>query len=241
MHAGIGARKVEEHFGVFFRLQRLLKGGRSFTLCFLIYPDSSYRDKVANFLEEQLDARIRVSIDHDSLIGIEDLFKRLSADPPGSPSQLTGLEHWPEGIGNLLARLNDRREELVERCTRPLLFRVFSGALDKSKTKAADLWDRCSEEFDFSNPPPGSSCFEMPPPSWQRIRPVSRIEMHVASTTNGAEPSPSRTAINSTRPCVFERRSCYLPSRNSVASAQSPSPKVRSPASWRQGDRARNP
>ena len=142
-----------EHSGAFLRLQRLLEGRRSFTLCFLTYSDSFYRERAADFLEKRLGANVRVSIDPNSAIGTEDLFDRLSAAPPNSPSQLMGLEHWPEGIDNLLTRLNYRREALAERCTRPLLFWVLSRDLNKVTIKAADLWAWRSGVFDFSLPP----------------------------------------------------------------------------------------
>ena len=146
-----------EHSGAFLRLQRLLEGRRSFTLCFLIYSDSFYRDQAASFLEEQLGAKVRVSIDGDISIGTEDLFERLNAAPLGAPSQLMGLEHWPEGIDNLLTRLNYRREALAERCTRPLLFWVLSRDLNEVAIKAADLWAWRSGVFDFTLPTDTSS------------------------------------------------------------------------------------
>ena len=145
-----------EHSGAFLRLQRLLEGRQSFTLCFLIYSDSFYRDQAASFLEKRLSAQVRVSIDRETSIGTEDLFERLNAAPLSSPSQLMGLEHWPEGLDNLLTRLNYRREALAERCARPLLFWVLSKDLDKVATRAADLWAWRSGVFDFALPPDAS-------------------------------------------------------------------------------------
>ena len=129
-----------EHSGPFLRLQRLVRGRQSFTLCFLVYSDSAYRDKTADFLSMQLGARVRVSIDRDTRIGTEELFIRLSADPDRGPVQLIGLERWPEGIDNLLLRLNHRREALAERCSRPLLVWVPARHLGVVATGAADLW-----------------------------------------------------------------------------------------------------
>ena len=162
-----------EHSGTFLRLQRLLEGRRSFTLCFLTYSDSFYRDRAASFLEKRLDANVRVSIDPDTAIGTEDLFERLSAAPPNSPSQLMGLEHWPEGIDNLLTRLNYRREALAERCPRPLLFWVLSRDLNKVTTKAADLWAWRSGVFDFT----------LPADTRSRLPHRSRIDPWVAADT----------------------------------------------------------
>ena len=162
-----------EHSGAFLRLQRLLEGRRSFTLCFLIYSDSFYRDQAARFLEERLGAKVCVSIDRDTSIGTEDLFERLDADPLGAPSQLMGLEHWPEGIDNLLTRLNYRREALAERCTRPLLFWVLSRDLNKITIKAADLWAWRSGVFDFT----------LPADTRSRLLHRSRIDPWVAADT----------------------------------------------------------
>ena len=142
-----------EHSGAFLRLQRLLNGRGSFTLSFLTYSDSVYRDEVAGFLEGRLSARIRVNIDPATRIGTEALFERLSVDPQGGPAQLAGLESWPAGLDDLLGRLNRRREALPERCPRPLLVWVLSSNLEKVATRAADLWDWRSGVFDFTLPP----------------------------------------------------------------------------------------
>ena len=129
-----------EHSGAFLRLQRTLKGRESFTLCFLTYSDSFYRDKVAGFLEERLRARVRVSIDSDTRIGTECLFEKLGADRQSGPAQLVGLERWPEGFDNLLTRLNYRREALAERCARPLLVWVRSaGSSQRRDTRGGSL------------------------------------------------------------------------------------------------------
>ena len=131
---------LSEHSGAFLRLQRMLEGRRSFTLCFLMYSDSAYRDRVADFLAERLCARVRVTIDPDAAIGTEALFEKLSADRRDRPAQLIGLERWPEGLDDLLARLNYRRGALAERCTRPLLVWIQSQHLRSVATRAADLW-----------------------------------------------------------------------------------------------------
>ena len=150
--AGASWTLRSEHSGAFLRLRKLLEGRQSFTLCFLTYSDSFYRDEAAGFLERRLGARVRVSIDPDVRIGTEDLFDRLSEDPHFGPAQLMGLEHWPEGIDNLLTRLNYRREALAERCRRPLLFWVLSKDLNAVATGAADLWAWRSGVFDFTLP-----------------------------------------------------------------------------------------
>ena len=77
-----------EQSGAFLRLQRLLNGRRSFTLCFLTYSDSVYRDEAAGFLEARLSAQVRVVIDPEERIGTEVLFDRLSANPDTGPAQL---------------------------------------------------------------------------------------------------------------------------------------------------------
>ena len=144
-----------EHSGAFLRLQRLVNGRRSFTLCFLTYSDSIYRDEAADFLEGRLRAHVRVAIDPEKRIGTEVLFDRLSADPDGGPAQLMGLEYWSEGLDDLLGRLNQRREALAERCPRPLLFWVLARDLPEVATRAADLWAWRSGVFDFTLPPTG--------------------------------------------------------------------------------------
>ena len=141
-----------EHSGAFLRLQRLVEGRRSFALCFLTYSDSSYRDLVADFLDERLCASVRVTIDPVTLIGTEALFEMLSADRDVGSAQLIGVERWPEGIDNLLTRLNYRRGALAERCARPLLVWIQSKALRSIATGAADLWAWRSGVFDFTLP-----------------------------------------------------------------------------------------
>ena len=141
-----------EHSGAFLRLQRLLDGRQSFTLCFLTYSDRAYRDEVADFLGERLGARVRISIDSDDRIGTESLFEKLSAGRNRGPAQLTGLELWPEGLDDLLGRLNHRRGALAERCARPLLMWIRSRDLRAVATRAADLWAWRSGVFDFVLP-----------------------------------------------------------------------------------------
>ena len=142
-----------EHSGPFLRLQRLVNGRRSFTLCFLTYSDSVYRDEVASFLEGRLNAHLRIAIDPEERIGTEALFDRLSVEPDGGPAQLAGLDQWPEGLDDLLGRLNQRREALAERCPRPLFVWVLSSQLAAVATRAADLWAWRSGVFDFALPP----------------------------------------------------------------------------------------
>ena len=148
---------LSEHSGAFLRLSRLLNGRSSFTLCFLTYSDSVYRDEAARFLEGRLNAHVRVAIDPEERIGTEVLFDRLSADPDSGPAQVMDLESWPDGLDNLLGRLNQRREALAERCPRPLLFWVLqsSSRLPAVATRAADLWAWRSGVFDFTLPPTG--------------------------------------------------------------------------------------
>ena len=141
-----------EHSGAFVRLQRMLEGRRSFALCFLTYSDSSYRDTVADFLEARLCARVRVTIDPNAAIGTEALFEKMSADSHSRPVQLIGLERWPEGLDDLLTRLNYRRGALADRCARPLLVWIQSRHLRAVATRAADLWTWRSGVFDFTLP-----------------------------------------------------------------------------------------
>ena len=107
---------------------------------------------MADFLEERLGARVRVSIDPDDRIGTEALFEKLSAGRNRGPAQLTGLERWPEGLDDLLGRLNHRRGALAERCARPLLMWIPSRDLRAVATRAADLWAWRSGVFDFVLP-----------------------------------------------------------------------------------------
>ena len=169
-----------EHSGAFLRLLRMLEGRSSFALCFLTYSDSSYRDKVADFLEARLCARVRVTIDPDSPIGTEALFEKLSADRDGGSAQLTGLERWPEGLDDLLTRLNYRRGALAERCARPLLVWVSSQHLRDLAIRAADLWAWRSGVFDFSLPADNDSSIRLLSPYARETsaapRRVERIE-----------------------------------------------------------------
>ena len=143
---------LSEHSGAYLRLQRMLEGRQSFKLCFLTYSDSHYRDKVADFLEARLHARVRVSIDSEARVGTEELFERLSEERDTGPAQLVGVELWPEGFDNLLTRLNYRRGALAERCARPLLFWIRSVDERTVATGAADLWAWRSGVFDFTFP-----------------------------------------------------------------------------------------
>ncbi len=131
----------------------MLDSRRSFTLCFLAYSDSTYRDLVADFLEERLAAKVRVVIHPNTHNGTEALFDELGVDPADGPAQLAGLEYWPAGIDDLLTRLNYRRGALADRCPRPLLVWIPSLQLRRLATAAADLWAWRSGVFDFSLPP----------------------------------------------------------------------------------------
>ena len=145
-------RLLSEHSGVFGRLKRALTGRASFTLCFLTFSDTAYRDHAAQFFCGSLHADAPVAVDPAARISTEDLFLRLGAGDTGNPAQLVGIEHWPEGLDDLLGRLNHRREALAERCPRPLLFWVPALAVAKVATRAADLWAWRLGVFDFALP-----------------------------------------------------------------------------------------
>ena len=121
-------------------------------LCFLVFSDSAYRNKVAQFLADHFRAHVRVTIDPEESIGTEELFIRLDGGPPNDPSQLFGLEHWPEGLDNLLGRLNLRREALAERCRRPVLVWTLSTQVNAIIMRAADLWAWRTGIFEFALP-----------------------------------------------------------------------------------------
>ena len=141
-----------EHSGALLRLRRLVENRQSFVLCFLTYSDSAYRETVAGFLAELLDARLRVAIDCKVRVGTEELFGRLSDPTYVGPAQLSGLESWPDGLDDLLTRLNYRREAFAARCQRPLLIWIRERDLQTVATGAADLWAWRSGVFDFSLP-----------------------------------------------------------------------------------------
>ena len=143
---------LSNHAAAFARLQKMLTEKRGFMLCFLTFSDSAYRNKIAEFLADQLHAHTHVAIGQIPLTGTEDLFIRLDEGRPYEPAQLSGLEHWPQGLDNLLARLNLRREALAERCDRPLLFWTLSTQINTVATGAADLWAWRSGLFQFSLP-----------------------------------------------------------------------------------------
>ena len=127
-------------------------------LCFLVFSDSTYRNKVAQFLADHFRAHVRIAIDLEEPIGTEELFIRLNGGDPNDPLQLSGLEHWPEGLDNLLGRLNLRREALAERCRRPVLVWTLSTQVNAIITRAADLWAWRAGIFEFAlpkGPPPG--------------------------------------------------------------------------------------
>ena len=149
---------IASHAGDFVRLQRTLTEAQGFMLCFLVFSDSAYRNKVAQFLAEHFRAHVHVAIDPEESIGTEELFIRLNGGDPNDPSQLSGLEHWPEGLDNLLGRLNLRREALAERCRRPVLVWTLSTQVNAVITRAADLWAWRTGIFEFAlpkGPPPG--------------------------------------------------------------------------------------
>ena len=143
---------LSEHSGAYLRLQRLLSRKEGFALCFLTFSDSAYRDRAAAYFAEHLRACTWVKIDPNEVIGTEQLFDRLNQGVPCAPAQLSGLEHWQEGLDNLLARLNHRREALAARCQRPLLFWVLTQDAEAVATRAADLWAWRSGLFTFSLP-----------------------------------------------------------------------------------------
>ena len=169
-----------EHSGAFLRLQRLVEGRPSFALCFLTYSDSSYRDRVADFLEAKLCARVRVTIDPISPIGTEALFDMLSADRDAGSAQLIGLERWPEGIDNLLTRLNYRRGALAQRCARPVLVWILSKHLRSLATDAADLWAWRSGTFDFTLPSDENLLVPLSLPVDRGTAAASRREVRIA-------------------------------------------------------------
>ena len=145
---------LSEHSGAYLRLRRLLTGRRSFTLCFLTYSDSAYRDRVARFLKKRLRAddprRYRSGRAHRHGGALREPGRELEQTArPSSPVRNTG----PEGFDNLLVRLNRRRESLAAWCPRPLLFWVLSRHLPHVATRAADLWAWRSGVFDFALPP----------------------------------------------------------------------------------------
>ncbi len=121
-------------------------------LCFLVFSDSAYRNKIAKFLADHFRAHVHVTIDPEESIGTEELFIRLDGGAPNDPSQLFGLEHWPEGLDNLLGRLNLRREALAERCRRPVLVWTLSTQVNTIITRAADLWAWRAGIFEFTLP-----------------------------------------------------------------------------------------
>ena len=143
---------LSSHAGAFVRLQKMLTEKRGFMLCFLTFSDSAYRNKVAEFLADQLHAHTHVAIEETPPTGTEELFIRLDAGSPHEPAQLSGLERWPQGLDDLLSRLNLRREALAERCQRPLLFWTLSTQVNAVATGAADLWAWRSGVFHFSLP-----------------------------------------------------------------------------------------
>ena len=141
-----------EHSGALLRLRRLVERKQTFVLCFLTYSDRAYRETAAGFLAGVLGARLRVAIDRDVRVGTEDLFGRLSDPAYEGPAQLIGLESWPDGLGDLLTRLNYRREAFAARCQRPVLIWIRKRDVRTVTTGAADLWAWRSGVFDFSLP-----------------------------------------------------------------------------------------
>ena len=121
-------------------------------LCFLVFSDSAYRNKIAKFLADHFRAHVHVTIDPEESIGTEELFIRLDGGAPNDPSQLFGLEDWPEGLDNLLGRLNLRREALAERCRRPVLVWTLSTQVNTIIMRAADLWAWRTGIFEFALP-----------------------------------------------------------------------------------------
>ena len=179
------------HAEAFVRLRKLLTGKHGFTLCFLTFSDSAYREKIARFLADQLHARTQVAIDETERIGTEDLFIRLDQSKPHQPVQLSGLERWPEGLDNLLGRLNLRREALGDRCHRPLLFWTLSSQVREVAVRAADLWAW------------RSGLFEFPLPS--RALPAQRIDYSPIFSLSPAEVAKRRKRIRDVLDYLVER------------------------------------
>ncbi len=190
----IGSEKgwplLSEHSGAFLRLQRLLSRKEGFSLCFLTFSDSAYRDRVAAYFAERLRASTWVKIDRHEVIGTELLFDRLNKGARGEPAQLSGLEHWKEGLDDLLARLNHRRDALAARCPRPLLFWVLTKDAEVVATRAADLWAWRSGLFAFSLPtgtvaarlPPSDSPFLSDADAEKRRARVCELQHHLGET-----------------------------------------------------------
>ena len=141
-----------EHSGVFLRLQRILRGRDSFTLCFLVYSDSTYCATVASFLGARLGATAEITIDRSWQGGTEQLLERIRVADNGRAVQLFGFHRWPEGLDDLLARLNHRRESIAEQFPHPLLVWARSDDLPAIATRAADLWAWRTGVFDFTLP-----------------------------------------------------------------------------------------
>ncbi|MDE0230487.1 MAG: hypothetical protein OXJ62_16675 [Spirochaetaceae bacterium] len=93
-----------------------------------------------------------MAIDCKGRVGTEELFGRLSDPTYSGPAQLSGLESWPDGLDDLLTRLNYRREAFAARCQRPLLMWIRQRDQQTVATGAADLWAWRSGVFDFSLP-----------------------------------------------------------------------------------------
>lgn len=155
------------HSGVFIRLQKTISN-RGFTLCFLTYSDSTYRDIVARFLRARLGAGQPVSA-ADERIGTETLLQRLAGDR-ATPAQIIDIELWPDGLDDILKRLNHRREALAERCPHPVLVWTRTQTTRQVATKAAGLWAWRSGVFDFTLPEDGD------------IRPLQHVDIRPYAT-----------------------------------------------------------
>lgn len=142
---------LSEHSGPFLRLQRTLRGRDGFTLCVLVYSDTPYRTRVAEFLMERLDATVQITVNREWHDGIDPLLTRLAR--VASPVQVVGLDLWSAGPEDLLARLNQRRESIAELFPHPLLVWVRSNDVHALATRAADLWAWRTGVFDFALPP----------------------------------------------------------------------------------------
>ena len=141
---------LSEHSGPFLRLQRTLRGRDGFALCLLVYSDSVYRARVADFLRGRLDATVEIAINEESENGIDALLERLSGVE--CPVQIVGLHLWATGLDDLLTRLNHRRESVAELFPHPLLVWIRSVDLRAAATRAADFWAWRTGVFDFALP-----------------------------------------------------------------------------------------
>ncbi|MDY7094640.1 MAG: tetratricopeptide repeat protein, partial [Acidobacteriota bacterium] len=115
----------------------------------LQFSDGSYRDRVAEYLQEQLCGGSIV--DAESAEGdfsrLEDL---LAAAAAKGPVQVVGLEDWPGGAASLWQAFNYHREQLADRCPVPLLLWVLRSRVRDLALEAPDFWAWRSGVFDLA-------------------------------------------------------------------------------------------